>query len=232
MGKYLLIGGGDIGRGNTKYETGMIDEEAVKMTGISHPNMLFIGLASSYSDSYYDTVKKIYADLGCTCSYLKKKNILNNPDIVKEKIASADIIYIGGGDTVKLVDDIKNYGIDCLLIAASRENKVFVGMSAGAISLAKEGLSDALILKGESDSYTLVQGLGLVDLSISPHYHKDSKRREWLSQELKDSQVFYGIDDGVAIKFSDGQLEVIGDCLGGVYRTYHKEGKFYEEKVK
>ena len=60
MAKYVLIGGGEIGRGNTNYETKEIDEEIVKLTNKEHPIFLFIGLASSHSDSYYDTIKKIY----------------------------------------------------------------------------------------------------------------------------------------------------------------------------
>ena len=68
----MLIGGGEVGRGRTTYETKEIDEEIVKMTEKVNPNFLFIGLASSHSDSYYDTMKKIYKDLGCTPVYLKK----------------------------------------------------------------------------------------------------------------------------------------------------------------
>ena len=112
MKRIVLIGGGDIGRGNTLYETKEIDEEIIKMTNKENPNFLFIGLASSYSDSYYDTIKKIYKDLGCNTSYLKKKNIINNPDITKNKILNADIIYIGGGDSIKLINEIKEYKID------------------------------------------------------------------------------------------------------------------------
>ena len=76
MKKMVLIGGGDIGRGNTTYETKEIDEEIVKMTNIDKPNFLFIGLASGFSDSYYDTIKKIYKTLGCETVYLKKKKYL------------------------------------------------------------------------------------------------------------------------------------------------------------
>ena len=110
----MLIGGGEVGRGSTKYETKEIDLEIVKMTEKKEPNFLFVGLASSFSDSYYDTMKKIYKELGCTCAYLKKKNIINNPDIVKKKINEADIIYFCGGDTIKLITDIKNYHLDIL----------------------------------------------------------------------------------------------------------------------
>ena len=75
MKKLVLIGGGDVGRGNTNYETELIDKEIVKMTNKETPNFLFIGLASSFSDSYYDTIKKVYQSFGCQTVYLKKKNI-------------------------------------------------------------------------------------------------------------------------------------------------------------
>ena len=67
MNKYILVGGGNVGRGNTLYETEIIDKEAVKLTGKDNPNLLFIGLASSFSDSYYDTIKK---SVSRKCKYL------------------------------------------------------------------------------------------------------------------------------------------------------------------
>lgn len=91
MKKYFLVGGGKVGRGNTSYESEIIDKEVVKVSGKENPNLLFICLASSFSDSYYDTIKKIYKDLGCSIAYLKKKNIINNPQIVIDKINDADI---------------------------------------------------------------------------------------------------------------------------------------------
>ena len=162
MKKLMLIGGGDTGRGNSTYETKEIDEEVVKMTEKDNPIFLFIGLASSHSDSYYDTMKKIYKELGCTTEYLKKKNILNNPDIVKDKINRADIIYICGGDTVKLINDIKEYEIDKLLKEAYDRGCVLAGISAGAIMLSNEGFSDSLILRGESDKHEFIKGFNFI----------------------------------------------------------------------
>ena len=60
MAKFVLIGGGDVGRGNTSYQTEVIDKKVVELTGKVNPNFLFVGLASSFSDSYFDTMKKIY----------------------------------------------------------------------------------------------------------------------------------------------------------------------------
>ena len=180
MKKLMLIGGGETGRGTTTYETKEIDEEVVKMTGKENPNFLFIGLASSFSDSYFDTMKKIYKELGCTPVYLKKKNILNNPDIVENKIKEADIIYICGGDTVKLVNDVKEYKIDVLLKEAYEKGTVLVGMSAGAILLSKEGFSDSKIMRGESDKHEFIEGLGFIDISFCPHYNSNPIKTEEL----------------------------------------------------
>lgn len=65
MSKIVLIGGGNIGRGNTPYETKEIDEEIVKMTTKEHPNLLFVGLASSFSD---------YEIIGTSFSNIAKKH--------------------------------------------------------------------------------------------------------------------------------------------------------------
>ena len=190
MKKLMLIGGGETGRGTTTYETKEIDEEVVKMTEKENPIFLFIGLASSHSDSYYDTMKKIYKELGCTTEYLKKKNIINNPDIVKDKISRADIIYICGGDTVKLINDIKEYEIDKLLKEAYNRGCVMAGMSAGAIMLAKEGFSDSLIFRGESDKHEFIKGFKFIDISICPHFHSNPVKDKELLDSIKDNNVY------------------------------------------
>ena len=206
MKRIVLIGGGDIGRGNTLYETKEIDEEIIKMTNKENPNFLFIGLASSYSDSYYDTIKKIYKDLGCNTSYLKKKNIINNPDITKNKILNADIIYIGGGDSIKLINEIKEYKIDTLLEEALNKKTVLAGISAGAILLSKEGFSDSLILRGESDKYSFLEGLNLININICPHYSLEKSIH--LKEQINNREI-YCLENSTALKIEDDSITII-----------------------
>lgn len=224
--KLMLIGGGEVGRGNTSYETDKIDEEIVKMTEKNNPNFLFIGLASSFSDSYFDTMKKIYKDLGCTPVYLKKKNIINNPDIVKNKINDADIIYICGGDTVKLVSDVKEYGIDVLLKDALDRGCVLAGMSAGAILLSNNGFSDAKILRGESDKHEFIDGLGFCNISFCPHYNSNPVKTNELIDELKDNSFdVYCLENCTALKIVDDSISVIksDDSKKAYICSYNKE---------
>ncbi|MBE6150356.1 MAG: hypothetical protein E7162_00865 [Firmicutes bacterium] len=207
--KLMLIGGGDNGYGTTTYETKEIDEEIVKMTNKNNPTFLFIGLASSFSDSYYDIMKKIYQNLGCKTTYLKKKNIINNPDIVKNKINEADIIYMSGGDTKKLVDIIKEYNIDKLIVDALNRGCVISGISAGAIAIANSGLSDYQILNNISNKYAFISGLNLININICPHANKKERIKD-LKELLKDNDNdILCLDNGTALKIDNNNIEII-----------------------
>lgn len=207
--KLMLIGGGDNGHGTTTYETKEIDEEIVKMTNKNSPTFLFIGLASSFSDSYYDIMKEIYKNLGCKTTYLKKKNIINNPDIVKNKITEADIIYMSGGDTKKLVDTLKEYKIDELIKEAQNRGCVIAGISAGAIAIADSGLSDYQILNNISNKYAFTEGLKLININICPHANK-KERIDDLKELLKENnQEVICLENGTALKIENNTIEII-----------------------
>jgi len=233
MKKLILIGGGDTGRGNTEYTTKEIDEEIVKMTEKESPNFLFIGLASSHADSYYDTMKKIYKELGCTPVYLKKSNLVNNPDIVKQKIEDADIIYICGGDTVKLLEHVKEYNLEKLLLDAYNKGTVIAGMSAGAILLSNKGFSDSLIIREESDKYEFIKGLNFINLSFCPHYNTDPKKKKDLEEYLsKNNEEVYSLENNTALKIIDDKISIIkSDNNSKVYKVSYKD-KLIEEEIK
>ena len=110
--KIVAIGGGENGRylGNGKYreyETEPMDKEIIRLTGKENPNYLFMVHAQPFNntieDGYFETMKKIYGDMfDCSCRNLKSTE-LDDMEVVKEKIAWADIIYEGGGDTLLLL---------------------------------------------------------------------------------------------------------------------------------
>lgn len=230
MAKYVLIGGGEVGRGKTHYETKKIDESIVKLANKPNPNFLFVGLASSFSDSYYDTMKKIYTDLGCNCQYLKKKNILNNPDIVSKKITSADIIYFCGGDSIKLINDLKKYELVSLLKEKAKTDCILVGASAGAIMLCKSGLSDSRMLREETDDYELISGLNFVNVSICPHYNIRKKElKRILAIDLK---KVYGLENNTALIINGKDINYIKSSnLTNIYLCYYENEKYVEKKL-
>lgn len=229
--KLILIGGGDIGRADTKYETKEIDEEIVKLSGKEKPSFLFIGLASNFSDSYYKVIKDIYKTLGCETGKISSKT-LKNIDVVKDKISKADIIYIGGGDTVKLVNILKENKMDLMLKEALERGCVMAGISAGAITYSKFGLSDVEIMNGISNDYVSVDGLGFLDAMFVPHFSSDPKKKEDLEKVLKenDSIKTYCVDNCCAIEIIDNVINVIKSNKDAkCYKAYLKNELKLEE---
>lgn len=208
--KLMLIGGGDIGRADTKYETGTIDEEVVKMAKKEEPNFLFISLASSFGDSYYKIIKDIYKNLGCKTGKISNKT-LSHMEVVEKKIKEADIIYIGGGDTVKLVNILKETGMDKMLKESLDNNTVLAGVSAGAIAYLKYGLSDVEIMNNISNNYVKVEGLGFLDYMFVPHFSSDPKKKLDLEDVLRKNNDIkaYCLDNCAALKIEDDKISVI-----------------------
>lgn len=229
--KLMLIGGGDIGRSNTKYETKEIDEKIVKLSNKENPNFLFIGLASNFSDSYYKVIKDIYKNLGCKTGKISNKT-LTHIEVVEEKIKNADIIYIGGGDTVKLVNILKENKIDKMLKEKLDTESVLVGISAGAISYVKSGLSDTEIINNISNNYVKVDGLGFIDYMFVPHFSSDSKKMEDLEKVLKNDKENIALctDNCAAIEIIDGHINVVkSDIKAKAYKAVYKDKLYLEE---
>ena len=63
MKKLVCIGGGNVPRYKNgvllPYETKEIDEEIVKLANKTNPKFLFISLASSHQEEYFDGIKKV-----------------------------------------------------------------------------------------------------------------------------------------------------------------------------
>ena len=207
MKQCILIGGGNTTDPNNPYETKHIDKRIVELVNKEQPIFLYIGLANSYADSRYDHIKKIFQNLKCQTQYLKKNNVIHNPKIVEEKINNADIIYIDGGDTLKLLDYVKKYSIDILLKKAYQKGTILVGKSAGAILLSKAGLSDSYILRGEKDTYEFVEGLNIEPIIICPHYTKE--KQEIIKDKLTKKEIVYGIPNQTALIIKDHKIDKI-----------------------
>ena len=231
--KMVLIGGGDIGRNNTKYETKEIDEEIVKLTNKEKPNFLFIGLASSFADSYYKVIKDIYKNLGCETGKISNKT-LTHMEVVEKKINEADIIYIGGGNTVKLVDTLKETGMDKMLKKSGENGCVLAGISAGAITYCKSGLSDIEIMEGVSDNYVKVDGLGFLDYMFAPHFSSDPKKKDDLKKVLDENKKITALctDNCAALEFINNDIKIIKSNKDAcVFKAYY-DNEFKIDEIK
>ena len=232
--KIVAIGGGEIGRPGYPVETTKIDQEIVRLTEKEAPKLLFLPTASSDSQSYAAIVKEHFGErLGCIVDslFLIDSNISHKE--IADKILSTDIIYVGGGNTSKMMDIWKEKGVDRLLIEASKKNIVLSGLSAGAICWFKYGNSDSLRFENEEAEMIKVDGLNLVNALFCPHYDVEKHREEDLKQMAKNmNEVSIAIDNCCAIEIMDQQYRIISSKdTANAYKVFWKDNIYKKEKL-
>ncbi len=235
MKKIVAIGGGEIGRKGLPTETAAIDKEIVRLSGKKNPRLLFIPTASSDAETYVDAVIKQFGDrLGCRVDvlYLIKKK----PDRkeIKQKILSSDIIYVGGGNTLRMMRLWRKLGVDLILRQAWEKGSVLSGISAGAICWFRYGSSDSRKQNNPAAGLIRVSGLGFIRGLYCPHYDSETDRRPHLKELMRKTPgKAIAVQDCSAIEILDDTYRLISSKKGAAaFRVYWKGTAFHEELIK
>ena len=165
----VAIGGGEIRtRG-----TAAIDREIIRLSGKKNPTLLFIPTASSDSERYWKHVQEYFGGfLKCKTDVLFLINEPPSKESIRKKILAADIVYVGGGNTLQMMRIWRRLGVDRLLRSAYENGTVLSGISAGAICWFDSGHSDSMSFYNPQEwEYIRVRGLGLVNGMLCPHYN-------------------------------------------------------------
>ncbi|MHB1089844.1 MAG: Type 1 glutamine amidotransferase-like domain-containing protein [Ilumatobacteraceae bacterium] len=228
MKKIVAIGGGEIGRHGFPIETIKIDKEIIKLTNKKSPVLLFIPTASGDSESYIQTVQKYFGKkLECKIDilYLTKTNL--SKEQIRNKILSADIVYVGGGSTFKMIRIWKKFGVDKILKQAHEKGIVLSGSSAGAVCWFKYGISDSRKMKNPKASLIKVSGLDFVPALLCPHYDFEKGRKVDLKKMMsKTSGVAIALDNCCAIEIIDDTYRIISSKdSANAYKVFWSKGK-------
>ena len=124
-------------------------------------------------DFHINYSKELLADMGFVVDDLEISTA-DYADITK-KLEYNDYIYVAGGNTFFLLQELNRTGTGDLIKAQVRAGKLFIGESAGAIIAAP----DIEYAKDTDNPLAAPQlkkfaGLGLVDFYPVPHYKDDS----------------------------------------------------------
>ncbi len=230
MRKIVAIGGGGFG---TKHSTKPINEEIIKLTKKKNPNLLFIPTASLDSQEYVKNIQEHFDKLNCPVDVLYLIKEKPNRNEIKNKINSADIIYVGGGNTLRMMTLWRNLGVDQLLLKAYQSGKVMCGVSAGSICWFKFGNSDSRKFKNPEADFIKVTGLGFINALHCPHYDSEKERQKSLKNMMKKvSQIAIAIDDYCAIEVIDDKYRILSTKPeANAYKIYWKNGKFVHEVI-
>lgn len=224
--KLVLIGGGDYGNAPEKpYNLKEIDEKIVKLTNKTHPRLLFIGF-NIRANHTFGFMKKHYMELGAQCEYLNY-NEFSNQKTIDSKFKRADIVYIGGGNTMQFMSTMKKFGLDEKVKECASQGKVIAGRSAGAIIISAFGSSDSRHYK-DKNIYTSAKGLGLINLFFAPHFSKTDRPNDMPRiMKNKKSLVAVGVDNQCALVICDEKFEIIkSDVDAKAFKMFYDGDEF------
>lgn len=228
--KIVAIGGGEMG----EEQTLAIDKHIVELTGASRPNALFIPTASSDSTDYAAIVERIYGEtLGCNVETLYLLNDPPSHDRIAEMIRGADLIYVGGGNTLKLMKRWRKLGVDKLLIEAAARDKVLCGLSAGELCWFQYGHSDSMsFYHPDNWDYIRVKCLGLLPFTACPHYDGENRHANFQKLIAREGGIGIALDDCAAIEVIDDRYRIITSRAGaGAYRVERVRGKAVQTAI-
>ena len=201
MRTLIAIGGGEL-KGKTtlkidEYIAKLIKKRACPGRGTA----LFIGTASHDSLPYFNSFRKIYTsvfDIKAEVALLTKKDVPLEHNA--EKLKKTDLIYVGGGDTLYMLEVWRKTGFDKLILEAYREGVPLAGLSAGAICWFEKMYTDSS--ERLDGTYAVEDGLGLIPGIMTPHYNL----RPEFDEIAKDYPVKYAAKDNEALLFLDEQF--------------------------
>ena len=224
MKRILAIGGGELKNRETLSIDEYIAAEAKKAAGENRPCGLFIPTASHDCMPYYNTFHKVYTGLfnvKTDVALTVGREI--DPEKMRAKFERADFLYVGGGDTVFMLDHWKKSGLLQFVRDAYDRGVLVAGLSAGAICWFEEMYSDS-VAEGE---YAVYPGLGWIKGKISPHYNE--RMLDFDETVLYNRFRAWGIENDAAIEFADG--EPVRTLGGGKVYLLDATGGTLEKQV-
>jgi len=201
--RIIAIGGGKLDR----RETLAIDRLVVELTGKRRPRALFVPTASGDEPHYCDSFERIYGRLlGCRTQVLRLLSDPRDRTLLRERILEADLVYVGGGNTLRMMKLWRRLGVDKLLRRAARAGAVMAGLSAGAISWHEWGLSDsrAYTTDGDDWEYIRVRGLAFAPNLFCPHLDAEQRHDGLAAMVRKHRTIALACDNNAAVVY-DGK---------------------------
>lgn len=202
--KIVALGGG------AADENTAVDKKIVELTGKENPNFLFLPTASGDGGRYINTVKRIYKRMGCRPDALCLLRADYEYSELTERISAADIIYAGGGNTIRMMKTWSDKNILPLLTKAAEKGTVMCGTSAGAMCWFSYGYSDCDFDNPEIEnpSFRLLDGLGLINAILCPHYN-DESRKNFDSDILNYNLPGIALENDSALVFDNGNYSIV-----------------------
>ncbi len=231
MQRIIAIGGGELREKTTLKIDEYIANLAKERAGERRANALFIPTASHDFMPYYNTFHKVYTGVfniktDVALTVFKEVDL----ERLKAKFEKADVIYVGGGDTVFMMRSWEETGVLPLIKTAYERGVILAGLSAGAICWFSDIYTDSALVNGDTDEkYAMFKGLGWKKGVISPHY--GARMLDFDKIVCYNYDCAYGVEDNAALVIENG--EIIGSISSGgkAWKIERKDGKIEKTEI-
>ncbi len=197
MPKYYLLGG----ENTHKRDAEKINQKAFNDAGVSPKILVFSWARASFDNTYAKNKLRFDYFRSLGASTVNAVNYSSTNGEIKEKIAQSDLIYLTGGVPSMLIERLKKLGVEKILRSF---DGVIVGRSAGALALCRK----CVITYRSTSEVKVIEGLGLVDLTLKAHY-----KLGWDMEliELSENEDIYAIPKSSALVYDEGSLTAINN---------------------
>lgn len=234
MGTIVGIGGGLM----AELDTLPIDRTIVDLTGKERPRVLFVPTASYDSPERWQVFQDVYgARLGCDTDVLLLLDRTPSRDELDQAILSADLVYVAGGNTLKMMRRWRFLGVDTVLAEAHQRGVVLAGQSAGMLCWFAWGHSDSFFYYSPNDwDYVRVRGMGLIDAIGCPHFNSDTagapRADSFRRMVAKHPDPAIAVDNHCAVEFTgDGYRVHVAREGVGAHQLYKRGGELVTEAL-
>lgn len=169
------------------------------------PRVLWLGTASGDAATAQLKFFRAFSQLDCQPTVLAFFPYAMNCDY-HQAVLDADLVYVGGGNTVAMIAVWREFGFDSTLREAYEQGTVMAGISAGANCWFESYVTDSVPGGG------VRAGLGWLPGCFCPHLDGEAWRQPVLSQQPAPSA---GAGDGVVVLFEqEAWAGAVHSCKG------------------
>ena len=192
--KIIAIGGG----GFTHQSDLSLDQFVIDKLKRTNNKIGFLATASKDDEKKISLFYKRFENTEFELSHF---NLTSNINGFSEWIMSKDLVYIGGGNTVFMLEIWRKNKLENIFKDAYEKGIILSGISAGAVCWFDWILSDSV-----GPGFNPLRGINLISGSCTPH-SSNIKRINQFESDIKNNKLPQGIaiDDGVAVVFVDGK---------------------------
>jgi dipeptidase E len=146
---------------------------------------------------------------------------VSNP---KRAIDEADAIFVGGGNTFRLLKGLYDWNLLAMIRQAVKAGMPYIGSSAGSIVACPSLKTTKDMPVVEPPSF---EALGLVGFQISPHYldpdpsstHMGETQEQRILQFLEENEApVVGLREGGILRVEDGSINLRGRSGARLFR--------------